>query len=30
MAVLPYQNRDDATREQSLRRRLFGPSKQEV
>ena len=30
MAVLPYQNRDDANREQSLRRRLFGPSKEEV
>ena len=30
MAVLPFQNRDDANREQSLRRRLFGPSKQEV
>ena len=30
MAVLPYQNRDDANREQSWRRRLFGPSKEEV
>jgi hypothetical protein len=30
VAVLPYQNRDDANREQSLRRRLFGPSREEV
>jgi hypothetical protein len=28
--VLPYQNRNDARREQSLLRRLFGPSKEEV
>lgn len=30
MAVLPYQNRDEADREQSLQRRLFGPSREEV